>query len=101
MSHIVQIRTEIRDAEAVRAACKRLNLDEPVQGTARLDEGEVSGLLVRLRADGGRPSCHPSAGRSSAPTRSGVRPWKLRRRGWRRTGFLLLNGWEPIRDLEA
>ena len=48
MSHIVQIQTEVRDAEAVRAACKRLNLEEPVQGTARLYEGEVTGLLVRL-----------------------------------------------------
>jgi hypothetical protein len=48
LSHIVQIQTEVRDAEAVRAACKRLNLEEPVQGTARLYEGEVSGLLVKL-----------------------------------------------------
>ena len=48
MSHIVTIKTEIRDAEAVRAACKRLNLAEPVQGTARLFEGEAEGLLVRL-----------------------------------------------------
>lgn len=48
MSHIVQIQTEVRDAEAVQAACKRLNLEEPVQGTARLYEGEVTGLLVRL-----------------------------------------------------
>jgi hypothetical protein len=48
VSHIVQIQTEVRDAEAVRAACKRLNLEEPVQGTARLYEGEVTGLLVKL-----------------------------------------------------
>ena len=48
MSHIVTIKTEVRDAEAVRAACRRLGLDEPVQGTARLFEGEATGLLVRL-----------------------------------------------------
>lgn len=48
MSHIVTIKTEVRDIEAVRAACKRLNLAEPVQGTARLFEGEAEGLLVRL-----------------------------------------------------
>ena len=48
MSHIVTIKTEIRDAEAVKAACQRLGIDEPVQGTARLFEGEVTGLLVRL-----------------------------------------------------
>ena len=48
MSHIVTIRTEVRDAEAVRAACERLGLEQPVQGTARLFEGEASGLLVKL-----------------------------------------------------
>ena len=48
MSHIVTIKTEVRDAEAVKAACKRLGLDEPVQGTARLFEGEATGLLVKL-----------------------------------------------------
>ena len=48
MSHIVTIKTEVRDAEAVKAACKRLNLPEPVQGTARLFEGEATGLLVKL-----------------------------------------------------
>ena len=48
MSHIVTIKTEVRDAEAVRAACKRLAIHEPVQGTARLFEGEATGLLVKL-----------------------------------------------------
>jgi hypothetical protein len=48
VSHIVQIKTEIRDAEAVRAACKRLGLEEPVNGTATLFSGEATGLLVRL-----------------------------------------------------
>ncbi len=36
MSHIVTIKTEVRDAAAVRAACRRLGLSEPVQGNARL-----------------------------------------------------------------
>ncbi|WP_145275450.1 DUF1257 domain-containing protein [Tautonia plasticadhaerens] len=48
MSHIVTIKTEVRDAEAVRAACKRLGLDEPVHGTVRLFSGEATGLLVNL-----------------------------------------------------
>lgn len=48
MSHIVQIKTQVRDAEAVRAACRRLGLAEPVQGTTRLFSGEVSGLAVQL-----------------------------------------------------
>jgi len=48
MSHIVSIQTEIRDAAAVRAACRRLGLAEPVQGTARLFSGEATGLAVQL-----------------------------------------------------
>ena len=48
MSHVVQIKTQVRDAEAVRAACRRLGLTEPVQGTTRLFSGEVTGLAVQL-----------------------------------------------------
>ena len=48
MSHIVQIKTQIRDAEAVRAACRRLGLAAPMQGTSRLFSGEVTGLAVQL-----------------------------------------------------
>ena len=48
MSHIVTIKTEVRDAAAVQAACRRLGLSKPVQGKARLFSGEVSGLLVNL-----------------------------------------------------
>ena len=48
MSHVVQIKTQVRDAEAVRAACRRLALAEPVQGTTRLFSGEATGLAVQL-----------------------------------------------------
>jgi hypothetical protein len=48
LSHIVTIKTEVRDAAAVRAACKRLGLADPVQGTTRLFSGEASGLIVQL-----------------------------------------------------
>ena len=48
MSHIVTIKTEVRDAAAVRAASRRLGLAEPVHGTIRLFGGEVSGLAVQL-----------------------------------------------------
>ena len=48
MSHIVSIQTEVRDAAAVRAACKRLGLAEPVEGKTRLFSGEVTGLAVKL-----------------------------------------------------
>lgn len=48
MSHIVSVKTEVRDPIAVAAACRRLGLPEPVHGTAMLFEGQASGLLVRL-----------------------------------------------------
>ena len=49
MSHIVTIKTEVRDANAVRASCRRLRLPAPVQGTHRLFSGQVSGLGVQLQ----------------------------------------------------
>jgi len=48
LSHIVTIKTEVRDPAAVAAACLRLGLPEPAHGTARLFEGEATGLLVKL-----------------------------------------------------
>ncbi len=48
MSHIVQIQTEVRDALAIQAACRRLGLPQPVEGTTRLFSGEVTGLAVQL-----------------------------------------------------
>ena len=48
MSHIVTVKTELRDTAAVAAACRRLALPEPVAGTAQLYSGQASGLLVRL-----------------------------------------------------
>ena len=48
MSHIVTIKTEIRDYAAISAACRRLQLPPPIAGTAQLFGGEVSGLIVRL-----------------------------------------------------
>ena len=48
MSHIVQIQTEVRDEQAVVAACRRLGLPEPIQSTATLFSGQATGLLVKL-----------------------------------------------------
>ncbi|MGO9110956.1 MAG: DUF1257 domain-containing protein [Thermoguttaceae bacterium] len=48
MSHIVQIKTQLKDAAAVRAACQRLGLPEPVQGKTKLFSGEVEGLAIQL-----------------------------------------------------
>ena len=48
MSHIVTVQTKARDPAAVAAACHRLGLAAPTQGTATLYGGEVTGLLVQL-----------------------------------------------------
>ncbi|MCH8047140.1 MAG: DUF1257 domain-containing protein [Planctomycetes bacterium] len=48
MSHIVSIKTEIRDVAAIRAACRRLNIDQPEEGTFKLFSGEATGVAVRL-----------------------------------------------------
>jgi hypothetical protein len=48
LSHIVQIQTQVRDAEAVRAACKRLGLPPPTSGVFQLFSQKVEGLGVQL-----------------------------------------------------
>jgi hypothetical protein len=48
VSHLVTIKTEVRDATAVGAACQRMGLPAPVPGTTRLFSGEVTGLAVQL-----------------------------------------------------
>jgi hypothetical protein len=48
LSHIVEIKTQVKDAAAVRAGCNRLRLPSPVQGTHRLFSGEATGLGVQL-----------------------------------------------------
>lgn len=48
MSHIVSIRTEVRDATAVIAACRRLGLAPPVHKTAQLFTSTATGFVVQL-----------------------------------------------------
>src|SRR5450755_3532640 len=48
MSHIVTIQTQVRDPDALAAACRRLSLTEPKQETVPLFSGQVTGLAVRL-----------------------------------------------------
>ncbi len=48
MSHLVTIKTEIKDPVALAAACSRLGLKPPVQGTARLYASEATGQIVEL-----------------------------------------------------
>jgi len=48
MSHIVTIRTEIRDTTALAAACARLGLAPPRLETVTLFSGEATGHAIRL-----------------------------------------------------
>ena len=48
MSHIVSITTEVRDEQAVRAACVRLQLAAPENKTVRLFNATATGLCVQL-----------------------------------------------------
>ena len=48
MSHLVRLQTRLYDPVAIAAACGRLGLPAPVQGTAKLYSGEASGLLLQL-----------------------------------------------------
>jgi hypothetical protein len=48
MSHIVQIKTEVRDPVAMGAAATRLRLPQPTQGTFKLFTTEATGWGVQL-----------------------------------------------------
>ena len=48
MSHIVEIKTEVRDEQAVKAACTRLNLTPPEHKAAKLFSDTVTSLCVQL-----------------------------------------------------
>jgi hypothetical protein len=48
VSHIVEIKTEIRDEAAVKAACTRLQLAAPEHKTVRLFSATATGLCVQL-----------------------------------------------------
>ena len=48
MSHIVTIKTQVRDLAAIQAACARLKLPAPVYGTAKLFTSQTTGWQVKL-----------------------------------------------------
>jgi hypothetical protein len=48
LSHIVEIKTEVRDEAAVRAACIRLQLSPPETKTVRLFNATATGICVQL-----------------------------------------------------
>ena len=72
MSHIVTIATEVRDPNAVAAACRRLGLPEPVHGTTQLFAGSATGLIVKL-ADWLYPLVIDTAAGRSATTITAAR----------------------------
>jgi hypothetical protein len=49
VSHIVSIKTQVRDPAAIAAACQRLHLPAPVHGSAQLFNGQsATGIQVTL-----------------------------------------------------
>ncbi len=48
MSHIVEIKTEVRDEAAVQSACRRLHLPKAVRGTFELYSSTETGLGIEL-----------------------------------------------------
>ena len=48
MSHLVAVKTEVRDPIAIAAACRRLGYAEPVHGKFNLFTAEATGLAVQL-----------------------------------------------------
>jgi hypothetical protein len=48
MSHIVTIKTEVRDQAAIAAACLRMQLADPVAGEAKLFSGPKAGIVIQL-----------------------------------------------------
>jgi hypothetical protein len=48
LSHIVEIKTEVRDEAAVKAACVRLQIPTPEHKTVRLFNATATGLCVQL-----------------------------------------------------
>lgn len=48
MSHIVEIKTEVRDPVAIESACGRLNVSNPEFGQHKLFSSQVQGWAVKL-----------------------------------------------------
>ena len=48
MSHIVEIKTEVRDEVAVQSACRRLHLPLATRGTFQLFTSQETGLGIEL-----------------------------------------------------
>lgn len=49
MSHIVQIKTEVRDLDALKGACRRLGIGEPVKGNHSVFSVQREGHAIKLK----------------------------------------------------
>ena len=49
MSHLVRVKTRVRNAAAVHAACRRLELTEPRYETVLFFDGTAHGLSIQLK----------------------------------------------------
>ena len=72
MSHVVTINTQVKDAQAVAAACQRLRLPAPQSRTARLFSQEVTGLVVELPEWRFPVVCHLDSGQLSYDNFNGL-----------------------------
>ena len=48
MSHIVEIKTQIRDPVALNSACQRIRLPPPAHETVKMFQSTITGQCVRL-----------------------------------------------------
>ena len=48
MSHIVTIKVEVRDFDAIKSACRRLNFKDPAYGKAFVFQTAIEGVIVEL-----------------------------------------------------
>ena len=62
MSHVVQIQAQVRDPQAIEAACQRLGLSRPIAGTTKLFSSEATGLAVQLPGWRYPVVCQPETG---------------------------------------
>ncbi|QDU82624.1 hypothetical protein Pla110_43850 [Polystyrenella longa] len=65
MSHIVQIKTEVRELASIQAACVRNRLTEPVHGTVQLYSSAATGWQVQLPDWRYPVVCHTDTGQLS------------------------------------
>jgi hypothetical protein len=62
LSHLVTIKTQLKDPVAIRAACQRLSLPPPREGTFQLFNSPAIGIAVQLPGWVYPVVCNPQSG---------------------------------------